>query len=723
MAESYKIDKQPEGVQTSGSELEPSLIKVSNPLDPLVTVQHHSLLLVANNTDTLSKFKDSFESDDAFAAYIRSLAVVDGTYQCEFGEFAVLINTMCTADYQVSNVEINSIMIDPTKPLYTGDISFHIKEPKSMFWMEKIRMAELNLAISQGNLKYMFVMIAVGTDENGMPVIFSAAPMYVIATDINLEYTHNGSEYHFNGIFSSTFNLDSKQAGQVYNLSQAITIRSDDNGSIGSLIQDLQNQLNEIAKQTYDNVKKETGKGSKVQYLITLPKEWQNYTIATRVADNQTEGTAGNTPADNQTAENANQANDCNCEVNQNRPEPVARPHDIWQVDKIDASPKVDTSSSYMSRIFADRTLRPIKVATASDAENNKNCPPCETKTETKEEVKSEDFGASAFRYMSGSSVSNIIEDVLTKSKQITEKFTIKMSDFKKNQTKTKFSILNSVTSGDTTTIRYDIVLYKYPMNLKNQDFSAYYIEYDYLFTGANLDVLDFSLKMNATDTLAYIMTSADDFSKSSNDYTKLIQDQTNNAIADTDKIGQYNNSIEPTLPIRENDPITPAMKLSASAKPSLTADQNVSKINFVRSITTALASDKLQCKIRVRGNYALLRMITPPSFKHVNPTNQKSVNDDLKYLEDNVYNQPGQSNEFLAFTAPLLVGLNIYVPVSSDNEIKTTYVITSETGDRYKFWYDGYWQVIGVKTTLDGNQLYHELDMISYVGESADII
>jgi hypothetical protein len=210
-------------------------------------------------------------------------------------------------------------------------------------------------------------------------------------------------------------------------------------------------------------------------------------------------------------------------------------------------------------------------------------------------------------------------------------------------------------------------------------------IEFDYLYTGQNLDVKAFELKM--TQGLSFF---------------QLLYIQGNAAVSQNTVASDPTQTSEVPNPMIStalgsnifNTPsplIVPSKQIAVS--PTSPVMDPVRNTSYIESINKQAALETLSCKLQIVGNpYLLDNMNTLPS-----EISGKSKS------ENNI----GLSNWF---NTPSLCKVNISMP--SNNSLLG--VGGQDTTFQTKFWYQGYYTILAIHHTFVDGIFTQDLDMIS---------
>jgi hypothetical protein len=211
-------------------------------------------------------------------------------------------------------------------------------------------------------------------------------------------------------------------------------------------------------------------------------------------------------------------------------------------------------------------------------------------------------------------------------------------------------------------------------------------LNFDYIYTGNNTDIIDFSMKMELG--LVFFQTII-----SSNN----LSNQTNKQKGNVDLQGQRSRGVDPTAKqVARNKPKKPILPIFFS-----TTMKNLDNTNsknpkesteFQTLLNRHAALENLNSKMKIHGNPNLLNSInkTPETYNKISKVNSNDIDGTpaFPYWE----------------SVPALAKVNIFMPTIDTNGIQ----------GREKFWYDGLYYVFGVTNEFNDGLFTQELDMIS---------
>lgn len=287
-------------------------------------------------------------------------------------------------------------------------------------------------------------------------------------------------------------------------------------------------------------------------------------------------------------------------------------------------------------------------------------------------------------------SIEQMIHNVLRSSKQVGKDASKPTGEVDKI-----FKVFGSTKhSGDdtgTTTVRFDIHAYDVPKStsdgatLNNGKSNA--IEYDYMYTGKNIDVLDFDMKMEMGMGLLQLLT--------------------------------VNNTVKNTHPVvGEEDDIRGVNKMSnAGASGKSSGPDNTKKLVSI-NVGTILPSKKYD-ELSVIGNVSEGTAASFDSLlsKHsqletlgvsIKVLGNPAVLNDLNITPDDIPSGKTGGTPFGEWlTGPPLVKVNVSIPANPN-------ALVVEDKFSKEFWYKGFYRVISTKQQFVGGIFTQVHDMLS---------
>ncbi len=227
-------------------------------------------------------------------------------------------------------------------------------------------------------------------------------------------------------------------------------------------------------------------------------------------------------------------------------------------------------------------------------------------------------------------------------------------------------------------------------------------ITFDYFFTGKNIDIIDFDLKMEMGLTFLQTIASTNTIGTGTNliigtkkDNVKLLATPENpKDAANVNSKGET----EPKILIRSKTPIFPSTNVNNVFEKNIRGALDSTLFSAMLSRHAALES--VEAKVTIHGNPYLMSQ-----------TNRRG-SDRQRRVDPPEKGDPSiilQSWDFI----PGLVKLNIFMPATTDTPSSTA------TFNREQFWYNGYYYLYGINHMFSDGQFTQELHMTSLPNDS----
>lgn len=227
-------------------------------------------------------------------------------------------------------------------------------------------------------------------------------------------------------------------------------------------------------------------------------------------------------------------------------------------------------------------------------------------------------------------------------------------------------------------------------------------ITFDYIFTGRNVDIKNFDMKLNQgllfLQTLRTTDNRQDHYELKTFGYVQN-KDTINGQVART---GQASESTEdeeePTLyyTIRRRTPIFPGTTVKDIVSKNINTPESMT--NFNAAMQQHAALEQLQTTLEIRGNPYLLSN-TGKSAQELSEldTQNTSTEEDRR---QRIMKNWGR--------IPAIAKVNIRMPLNSDT-------LSSENSpELVNFWYDGYYYIFSIKHIFENGEFTQKLDMLS---------
>lgn len=224
-------------------------------------------------------------------------------------------------------------------------------------------------------------------------------------------------------------------------------------------------------------------------------------------------------------------------------------------------------------------------------------------------------------------------------------------------------------------------------------------IEFDYIFSGLNTDIINFDIKMEMGLAFLQLLATSNTLPTQVEEINrKIVKDNTTIAAGTEVLKGDANEDGDITI-VRTRTPIFPATKV----KDVLLRNAGNPKDSAIYQsyLSRHAALENLEVKLEIHGNPNLM-----------NQTNRQAN----ERARANIQADDGSAAELVMEnwdTVPALAKINIFMPSTNDTPS------TSEQFNRERFWYDGYYYIYGVEHRFSEGQFTQELDLLSLPNKS----
>ncbi len=266
---------------------------IQNPLDEFNTYSVHYIMLACRTTTTAQAFAS--DDDKAMAA---SLAAVDKT--SALGQPVVLNNNatdvflvMDTRRFSQFTVEslkydvlINGLQKGGSTSNLAVDLQMTILDSVGISFANFMQwLMDYQMKTNYDGLIFMLRTIFVGHKPDGTSetVQSETIPMHLNKMEINLDYAKGA----YNLEFMPNMNFDVNRYARFLSVSLATTYKTGKGNTLRTIVQNLEDELNRKSEEYYEEVQtivKKSGStdtlGRPVKYMITLPsKRWGDFEV------------------------------------------------------------------------------------------------------------------------------------------------------------------------------------------------------------------------------------------------------------------------------------------------------------------------------------------------------------------------------------------------------------------------------------------------------------
>jgi len=237
---------------------------------------------------------------------------------------------------------------------------------------------------------------------------------------------------------------------------------------------------------------------------------------------------------------------------------------------------------------------------------------------------------------------------------------------------------------------KYEMLMLPYEAAYEGKEFKptdGQFIEFDYIFTGKNVDIKEFDIKMEMGMAFFQIAATTDSYS------TQETVDQ--GTISQTAPLGGSTSVASNNKKNRKKTPLFLGSKLSAQI--TRNTRNPVDSATFQTLINRQAALESIEARMTIYGNPLLLGEMQVLPSDLINKQLDKQIAAADKPKKDTTINPRW-------LKTPTLVKVNVKMPVDT-NDVNTEY---------NDFWYTGYYTLFAVKQIFSDGEFLQELDMVS---------
>jgi hypothetical protein len=270
-----------------------SLGRLKNPLDSFTTYSSHFVLLAARTTERARLF-----SDDSNAT--STLQAIDSVKQLgapvpfpgTSGDVFLVLDTRRFAQFSVERMKyetfINGLTTGQSHANLSTEIEMTILDSVGISFINYLQwLMDTQMQTNFDGMVFMLRVIFVGHKEDGSTETVQTVtiPCHLFKMDVDLDYAKGA----YSCSFMPNFNFASNQHSRWLNIGQASNYFTGSSNKLGDMVNSFERTLNTESQVFYDRVEKvllsagkapstATGRfGRKVQYQLTLPKEWNDF--------------------------------------------------------------------------------------------------------------------------------------------------------------------------------------------------------------------------------------------------------------------------------------------------------------------------------------------------------------------------------------------------------------------------------------------------------------
>lgn len=216
-------------------------------------------------------------------------------------------------------------------------------------------------------------------------------------------------------------------------------------------------------------------------------------------------------------------------------------------------------------------------------------------------------------------------------------------------------------------------------------------IEFDYIYTGKNIDVLAFDIKMNLGR--AYLQIASQ--SNSLQDQLEVVGSRTTHSPTLSDDLLRLGQPVQIPVPFG----------IQLESKNLINSNNPTSTTQAAYTINKAASVEVSETSIKIVGNYNLLNTVNIASRiteeELIDPTST-----------DRILTPDGERTASISHwgTFPAFAKINIRMPVSNDHEE----IYNSGQDYSKPFWYGGYFHITTIENDFDGGHFTQNLSLVA---------
>lgn len=273
------------------AEYQNQLSRIKNPLDDFQSYSVQYILLACRSTVIASAFADDANSTTSFAAINNTKALGDPVV---FGNSAddvfLVIDTRRFAQFTVENLKydvyVNGIQQGGSTSNLAADLSMTVLDSVGVSFANFLQwLMDSQMKTNFDGLVFMLRTVFVGHHPDGTTetVQSETIPMHLNRVEINLDYAKGAYTMEF----MPNMNFNVQKHSRFLVVSTTTAYGTGDGNTLGGLITNFEKRLNDRSLKFFNDVQQAVPKGTggkgqygrRVEYQITLPEKWVEFQI------------------------------------------------------------------------------------------------------------------------------------------------------------------------------------------------------------------------------------------------------------------------------------------------------------------------------------------------------------------------------------------------------------------------------------------------------------
>ncbi len=263
---------------------------LKNPLDDFQSYSVHYVLLACRTTVAAKAFADDSQAVASLQAienakYLGSPVAFGGSTDDIF----LIVDTRRFAQFSVESLKydvyINGLQKGASTSNLAADLEMIVLDSVGVSFANFMQwLMDEQMKTNYDGLVFMLRTIFVGHNADGSSTTVQSetVPMHLMRMEINLDFAKGAYTLEF----MPNMNFDVNKYGRFLTVSTATTYNSGETNQLGGLISSFESELNRKSTEYFDSVQKivkdaggKTALGRKVQYMITIPDKWEGFKI------------------------------------------------------------------------------------------------------------------------------------------------------------------------------------------------------------------------------------------------------------------------------------------------------------------------------------------------------------------------------------------------------------------------------------------------------------
>ena len=266
-----------------------------NPLDNFRSYSYHFVLTASSTTEAFRKMIAG--SGKRFLSKVLEAQLMD-EINIDGERAFLVVDTRRFSQYMITSVEMEHVYgtggrVNPTVPASTMKVKL-VDTTGLTFFNSMMDLMRNKLQTTRASAFFLLSIIFVGHKDDGTTEQISTCHIPLTLLLMGFAFNSSGSEYEIEFMElegAPQRGASMQQIDYLGDVKSISTPTKQENNTVGALIDDFENQLNIQSLATYQKYKNDamsTGQkgqlGKLVQYMITVPPDWRDFklTSATR---------------------------------------------------------------------------------------------------------------------------------------------------------------------------------------------------------------------------------------------------------------------------------------------------------------------------------------------------------------------------------------------------------------------------------------------------------